>query len=185
MDCGINVAQVVDVVFDPAELFRVGEQTLHLGLRAAISELEVVKHGVVLFCEALVCCLQGADVGAHLGGVVRHVHDCNIRSLDRLLRITAEALFQSSAEADGLLGVGVRRDASFCGFFCEGFRLSGCLAVDRLQAAEALFKRAARFKGVLEDFPDSCDGKNLFQPAQHSRSGLAAGCAACACSGAS
>ena len=48
-------------------------QTGHLGLCAAVPQLEVVQHRVVVFGETLVCVLDGGHIGAHLVGVVRHL----------------------------------------------------------------------------------------------------------------
>ena len=44
----------VDVVLDARDRLRVLEQALHLGLGAAVAQLQVVQHGVVLLGKPLI-----------------------------------------------------------------------------------------------------------------------------------
>ena len=47
-----------NIVFDTGNFLRIFKEPLHFGLRAAVTELEVIKHRIVCFCEALICILD-------------------------------------------------------------------------------------------------------------------------------
>ena len=90
MDSLDNVGVGIDIVLNARYGLRVGKQSLHLGLGTAVTQLQVIEHGVVLLCEALIRRLYGRHVGAHLIGVVRHVGDCHIGVSHRLLGVSAQ-----------------------------------------------------------------------------------------------
>ena len=88
-----------DVILDAGYLLRIGKQSLHFLLCAAIAQLEVVEHCVVLLGKALVGILNGGHIRAHLVGVIGHIRDCHIRILCGFLGIAAEGLDQACGEA--------------------------------------------------------------------------------------
>ena len=47
-----------NVVLDAGDFLRVFKQPLHFGLRTAVAELQVIEHGVICFCEPLICVLD-------------------------------------------------------------------------------------------------------------------------------
>ena len=88
-----------DVVLDTGYFLRIGKQSLHFLLRAAVAQLEVVEHRVVLLGKTLVGILNGGHIRAHLIGVVGHIRDCHIRILCGFLGIAAEGLDQACGKA--------------------------------------------------------------------------------------
>ena len=175
MDGLIDVAQVVDVVLHAGELFRVGQQALHLGFRAAVAQFQVVQHGVILLCEALIGVLDALHRRAHLGRVVRHVLDRGVRREHSLRGVPAVGGLQRSAEAHRLLRVIVSADAVFGRLHGEQLHGPGRLLIDRVQTAEALLQRSAGVEGVLQGFPDGRPDAQLSQAAQQLLSDGAAG----------
>ena len=93
------------------EFFCIGQQPLHLGLCAAVAELEVVQHGVILLGKALVGVLDGCQIRAHLVGVVGHIHHGHIGQVRSSIRILAYAGQQAGGNAVDLLHVGVGRQS--------------------------------------------------------------------------
>lgn len=59
---------------------------LHFLLCAAVAQLEVIEHRIVLLGKALVGILNGGHIRAHLVGVIGHIRDCHIRIFGRLSR---------------------------------------------------------------------------------------------------
>ena len=94
-----------DVVLDAGYLLRIGKQSLHFLFRAAVAQLEVVEHRVVLLGKTLVGILNGGHIRTHLIGVVGHIRDCHIRILCGFLGITAERLDQACGKARDRLHV--------------------------------------------------------------------------------
>ena len=88
-----------DVVLDAGYLLRIGEQPLHFLLCAAVAQLEVIEHRIVLLGKALVGILNGGHIRAHLVGVIGHIRDCHIRIFGGLLGIAAEGLDEACGEA--------------------------------------------------------------------------------------
>ena len=78
---------------------RVFDEPLHFGLGATITELEVVEHGVVLLCEALICILDVCDVGSHLVCVVAHADDGAVCIVGGLFGVASESLNERCREA--------------------------------------------------------------------------------------
>ena len=77
VDCLDNVPKIFDrKISSLADRFcvrvRVCDQALHLALRTAISELEVIKHSVILLCKALKSVLHICDIAAESIEVVRY-----------------------------------------------------------------------------------------------------------------
>ena len=107
-----------DVVLDAGYLLRIGEQPLHFLLCAAVAQLEVIEHRIVLLGETLVGILNGGHIRAHLVGVIGHIRDCHIRILCGFLGITAERLDQACGKARDRLHVLVGGKASR--FVCVG-----------------------------------------------------------------
>ena len=56
---------------DPAVIDEPG----HFRLSASVAQLKVIQHRKIIFCKALVGPLYAGDVGAHLVGVIGHLHD--------------------------------------------------------------------------------------------------------------
>ena len=107
-----------DVVLDAGYLLRIGEQPLHFLLCAAVAQLEVIEHRIVLLGETLVGILNGGHIRAHLVGVIGHIRNCHIRILCGFLGITAERLDQACGKARDRLHVLVGGKASR--FVCVG-----------------------------------------------------------------
>ena len=97
---------------------RVLDEALHLLLGAAVAELQVVQHRVVLLGKTLVGILNGGHIRAHLVGVIGHIRDCHIRILCGFLGIAAEGLDQACRERGDRLHVLVGRKS--CRFVCVG-----------------------------------------------------------------
>ena len=87
------------VIFYAAELFRIRKQALHFLLRAAIAELEVIEHGIVLLGKALICVLYGFHCSTHLIGVIRHIRNGKVCRRSRLFRIPIQTLQQACRKA--------------------------------------------------------------------------------------
>ena len=94
-----------NVVLDAGYLLRIGKKSLHFLLCAAVAQLEVVEHRVVLLGKALVGILNGGHIRAHLIGIIGHIRDCHIRILCGFLGIAAEGLNQACGEARDRLHV--------------------------------------------------------------------------------
>ena len=107
-----------DVVLHTGYLLRIGKQSLHFLLCAAVAQLEVVEHRVVLLGKTLVGILNGGHIRAHLIGVIGHIRDCHIRILCGLLGIAAERLDEACGEARNRLHVLV--GGKSCRFVCVG-----------------------------------------------------------------
>ena len=94
-----HISKRVDVKRGSSELAGVCQQSLHLGLCAAVAELQVVQHIVVLLGKTLIGVLDGPKVGAHLVRVVGHVRDGLIRYVGGKVGITAEGVNQARGKA--------------------------------------------------------------------------------------
>ena len=140
----------------------IGNQPLHLGLGAAIAQLKIVQHGVVLLCKALVGILDGRHVGAHLIGVVAHVGHGTVGVCCGLGCIAAQGLEQGRGEAGDRLHVLVGAEAR--GLVCLVgvlLHLLRALLKERVHAADellllckaldSLFAQVHQFLGSLFD----------------------------------
>ena len=107
-----------DVVLDAGYLLRIGKQSLHFLLRAAVAQLEVVEHRVVLLGKALVGILNGGHIRAHLIGVIGHIRNRHIRILCGFFCIAAERLDQACGKARDRFHVLIGRES--CRFVCVG-----------------------------------------------------------------
>ena len=163
VDRVVDVAEVVDIILDAGDRLRVREEALHFVLRAAVSELEVIKQRILPAGEALVGRLDALDRRAHFGRVVGHVLDRGICGHHGLHRVAAEGLLQSGAHADGLLGVGVCAHTEGRRVFGVDLHHAGGVAVDRVEAAEALLERGAGLESSLEDLADRSGGEILLR----------------------
>ena len=105
-----------NIILDAGDFRSVIEKALHLLFGAAIPELQVVEHGVVLLREALVRVFDAGHVRAHLVGIVGHVGDGHVGVLRRLLGVTTEGGNQSRGEARHRLHVLVGGNTG--GFVC-------------------------------------------------------------------
>ena len=166
MDGAVHVGQIAQIVMDAGDSLRVGQQTLHLGLRAAIAQLEVVQHGVVLLRKALIGILDILHIRAHLVGVVGHIHHGHVGKLGGGIGILAHAGKQAGRKAGGLLHVVVGREAhglvSLCSILLDGI---GTVFEQRLDAADALLQGTAYIKRILDDLADASGGKHFFDSA--------------------
>ena len=98
-----------DVIFNAGYFLCIGKQSLHFLLRAAVAQLEVVEHRIVLLGKALVGILNGGHIRTHFVGVVGHIRDCHIRILCGFFGITAEGLDEACGKARHRLHVLVGR----------------------------------------------------------------------------
>ena len=98
MDRRNHISIGTDVILNAGNGLGICEQPLHFGFGAAIAQLEVIQHRVVLLGKTLVCVLDETDVGAHLIGVIRHIGDGHIRILDSRFRIAAQGGNQRCGE---------------------------------------------------------------------------------------
>ncbi len=92
MDGRVHIIQIADVVLLPGELFGIGQQAFHLSFCAAVAELQIVEHRVILLGKPLIGVLDGGNVRAHFVGVVGHIGNRRIRGPGRLGGVTAEGL---------------------------------------------------------------------------------------------
>ena len=99
MDCLYNIGIGGKVILDTAQLLRIRQQSLHFLLRAAIAELEVIEHGIVLLGKALICVLDGFHCSTHLIGVIRHIRNGKVCRRSRLFRIPIQTLQQACRKA--------------------------------------------------------------------------------------
>ena len=107
----VYIAEIVDIIFLAGDLFRVREKSLHLRLCSTIAQLQVVKHGVVLFRKTLIGVLNILDIRAHLVCIIRHIDDRLIGSLRRFLRVSVQRLQQGRRERRCLFHVLIRGNA--------------------------------------------------------------------------
>ena len=119
MDGAVHIGQIAQLVMYARKLLCIGQQPLHLCLRAAVAELEVVQHGIVLLRKALIGILDGCHVSAHLVSVVRHVHHGHVGQLRSGVCVLTHAGQQTGGKAGGLLHVFVggqtHRPVRLCG----------------------------------------------------------------------
>ena len=90
MDCLYDVGIAFKVVLDAGNLLCIGKQPLHFRFRAAVAELQVVEHRVILLCKSLIGVLDALHRAAHLVCIVSHVHDCTVCDLCSLCRVTVK-----------------------------------------------------------------------------------------------
>ena len=166
----IYIGQVVDVVLGASKLLCVRQEPLHLLFGAAVPQLQVVQHSIVLLGEALVSVLDGLHIGAELVCVVRHVDQGHVRDGGRLCGVTAQAADQRGGEAGHLLHIGVGGEAR-CAECCVriGLYHTGIFLEQGLHAADALLQRSPLADGTAHDHRDrQChrDGHRLCQACQ-------------------
>ena len=87
----------------------VSEEAFHLCLGAAVAELQVVQHRVVLLGKSLISCLKRGHIRAHFVGVIGHVCNGHICILDGLFRVAAKGSDQTRRKARDRLHVFVCR----------------------------------------------------------------------------
>ena len=194
MDGAVHVGQIAQIIMDAGDLLRVGQQTLHLGLRAAIAQLEVIQHGIVLLCKALIGILDILHIRTHLVGVVGHVHHGHVGKLGGGIGILAHAGKQAGRKAGGLLHVvvggkthglvglrcivknGLLGLHQGCIFVFNGihrfahglgifFHALAACTEQCFNAADALLQGTAHVDGILDDFADASGGKHFFDSA--------------------
>ena len=163
------------------EFLGILQQTLHLGLRAAIAQLEVVQHGVILLGKPLIGVLDVLHGGAHLVGVVGHVHHSHVGQIGSRLGVLAHAGQQAGGKAGGLLHVVVGRQAhGLVGLGSVGLNGVGAVLEQRFHTAQALLQRAAQVDGFRDDLADAGSRDHLFQGAhQLGTEGLSGGVTGC------
>ena len=113
---------------------------LHLFLCAAVPQLEIVQHGVVLLCEALISILYRLYRCAHLVCVVGHINDSLISDPCRFFSVAAEGVYKGSRKGCDLLHVLVggytrRAECFLCVFPDRGL----CPGKKGLDTAHELF----------------------------------------------
>ena len=118
----------------------------HFFLGAAVAQLQVVQHGVVLFRKTLIRNLDGAHIRAHLVCVIRHILDGRIGKVSRSRRVSLQALKQACGEPGDRFHVIIRGkprcpEALLCvglhlprGCFEQGFHTADQLLIVRVGA---------------------------------------------------
>ena len=163
------------------DLLGVLQQALHLGLRAAVAQLEVVQHGVILLGKALIGVLDILHIRAHLVGVVGHIHHGHVGQLGSGVGVLADAGQQAGRKAGGLLHVVVGRKAN--GPVClRGVLLDrvGTVLEQRFHAAKALLQGTAHVDGIRDDLADAGSRDHFLQGAhQLGTEGLSGGVTGC------
>ena len=145
MDGAVHVGQIAEIILHAGDLLGVLQQALHLSLRAAVAQLEVVEHGVVLLCKALIGVLDVLHRGTHLVCVVRHIHHRHVGQLRRRVGVLTDAGKQAGREAGcGLHVVVGRKSGGLVGLCGIGLDLVGAVLEQRFDAAEALLESTAR-----------------------------------------
>ena len=167
MDRLIHVGQIVDVIRYARYLPGILQQALHFVLRSAIAQFQVVQHGVVLFCEALIGVLDVLHVGAHLVCVVRHIGHRHIGHVCRLVGVIAQTAQQTGRKAGGQLHIVIgRHPRRLVGAFCICNDLICVLLEQRLDAAYALLQIRSGHDGILDDLSDSGGRRDLLDRAE-------------------
>ena len=139
MDGTVHIRQIAEVVVDTGDLLGVLQQALHLSLRTAVAQLEVVEHGVVLLRKALIGVLDVLHRGTHLVCIVRHIHHRHVGQLGGGVRVFADAGKQAGGKAGGGLHVVVgRQTGGLVSLRGIGLDLIGTVLEQRLHAAKAL-----------------------------------------------
>ncbi len=150
VDSGNNIRIRTDIVLNAGNGCSIRKQPFHFGLGAAVAQLEVVQHGIVLLGKALVCVLDESDVRTHLIGVIRHVGDSHIRIFDCGLRITAQGLDKRCGEGCDRGHIVVSRHTRR--FICVGsvfLQFAGGLLEQGVDTAHKLFVFAVGFDDSL------------------------------------
>ena len=157
MDSVHDIRVAGEVVFDAGNLLRISQQPLHFLFRAAVAQLQIVQHGVVLFGKALIGILDAGHVRAHLVGVIRHIRDRAVRFLGRSLRVAAQRLQQGCGEAGDGLHVLVRAQAgSLVGVVGILLHLRGGLLEQGVHAADQLLLLGKAHNGLLAEIHKRC-----------------------------
>ena len=145
MDGAVHVGQIAEIILHAGDLLGVLQQALHLSLRAAVAQLEVVEHGIVLLRKALIGVLDVLHRGTHLVCVVRHIHHRHVGQLRRRVGVLTDAGKQAGREAGcGLHVVVGRKSGGLVGLCGIGLDLVGAVLEQRFDAAEALLESTAR-----------------------------------------
>ena len=137
----VDVGQVAHVILGAGDLLGIGKKPRHLFFCAAIPQLEVVEHGVVLLGKSLVGILDRIHAGAHLVCVIRHIGQCHIGNFCGLVCVAAEPLQQAGGKSRHRLHIIVGRQAGrFVGFVGILSYLAGVVFKKCLNAADALLE---------------------------------------------
>ncbi len=147
-----NIIKACDLLFKNAAVV---DKPDHFGLRTAVTQLQVIKHCVILLREALIRALNSGNVRTHLVRVVRHIRNSKIGKFRRLLRVAAQAGYKRGGKArygfhvvvcrkprrpEGVVGVCKRRFLRgnqfviFAARFVNAFPDALCVFLQRLAA---------------------------------------------------
>ena len=139
MDGIYHIGIGFEVIVNAGNCLRISQQPLHFGFRAAVAELQVVQHRVVLLGKALICRLDHGHIRAHLVGVVGHICNCHVGVFDRLFGVAAEGLDQTCRERGDRLHVFVcRQTRCFIGVCSVALQLLGIIFEQCIYAAHQL-----------------------------------------------
>ena len=128
-----------EVIVDAGDRLRISQQPLHFGFRAAVAQLQVVQHRVVLLGKALIRRLDHGHIRTHLVGVVGHIRDRHVGVFDRLFGVAAEGLDQTCGERGDRLHVFVcRQTRCFIGVCSVALQFLGVVLEQRIHAAHQL-----------------------------------------------
>ena len=139
MDGIYHIGIGFEVIVDAGDRLRISQQPLHFGFRAAVAELQVVQHRIVLLGKALICRLDHGHIRTHLVGVVGHIRNCHVGILDCLFGVAAERLDQACGERGDRLHVFVcRQTRCFIGVCSVALQLLGIIFEQRVHTAHQL-----------------------------------------------
>ena len=92
MDGFVDIGKIANIVFLPDKLRRIFQEPLHFGLCAAVTELKVVEHGVVLLGKSLIRRLNRGHIRSHFVCIIGHVSDCHVCIFRDLFRVATKRL---------------------------------------------------------------------------------------------
>ena len=139
MDGIYHIGIGFEVIVDAGDRLRISQQPLHFGFRAAVAELQVVQHRVVLLGKALICRLDHGHIRTHLVGIVGHIRNCHVGVLDCLFGVATKRLDQARGERGDRLHVFIcRQTRCFIGVCSVALQLLGVILEQRIHAAHQL-----------------------------------------------
>ena len=177
MDRLVDVVQVVDVILDAGQLFRISQEALHLCLGATVAELQVVQHRVILLCEALIGVLDHVHGRAHLVRIVGHVYDGHVGHFGRFLSVSTEGLEQRRREARDRAHVVVGGHARrLVGTIRRRDDRVSCIAEERLHASDVLLQLPHTVEGRLSEVGQSINRSGHHLAGKHAQRLLGDAC---------
>ena len=139
MDGIYHIGIGFEVIVDAGDRLGISKQPLHFRFRAAIAELQVVQHRVVLLGKALIRRLDHGHIRTHFVGIVGHICNCHVGIFDGLFGVAAERLDQACGERGDRLHVLVcRQTGRFVGVGGVALQFLGVVLEQRVHTAYKL-----------------------------------------------